>query len=398
MLFLPIKISLVCRFFKDITRMPKRSRRETEKENVRQEKFNEDKLFASKLEIKDKLYCCKHCDFKCVLISYAKRHVNWDCLEQPLKRRALNKDIWCPLCPLKFHSKTDYNIHFSSDHMSDKYQCPVCPEKFTRKTYLSKHLKIHEPNSPVTCSTCGKGCRDSADLNRHLVRHMLDREAENINGAFLNQRLQLNVEVSKVIKMFNLGLVEKHVVKIEIIEGKGKPKLEDTSLSTWEVVEASDMDLLLKDSVEGVSEEEMTAVSCALGLPPILLPVTSNVETETLNSGARNFIFTNQTVSVLCQPDMIEQQAEDLEHLSETFCIFCDVEFKYASFLKTHKQQVHAGPVDCTRCGKLQKSKAAMLEHRKTCTLECEVCGYKTTKPKRFSDHEGTHKRLLDMN
>ena len=76
------------------------------------------------------------------------------------------KDLFCELCSLQFHSKTVFNFHKSLVHPN---KCDICDKNLSSKEKLARHIySVHEGKGLENCEICEKNFGDKSTLKAHI--------------------------------------------------------------------------------------------------------------------------------------------------------------------------------------------------------------------------------------
>ncbi|KAM4651514.1 fez family zinc finger protein 2 isoform 1-T2 [Discoglossus pictus] len=78
------------------------------------------------------------------------------------------KPFVCEFCGKGFHQKGNYKNHKLTHSGEKQYKCTICNKAFHQIYNLTFHMHTHNDKKPFTCATCGKGFCRNFDLKKHV--------------------------------------------------------------------------------------------------------------------------------------------------------------------------------------------------------------------------------------
>ncbi|MEE6501873.1 hypothetical protein FKM82_004347 [Ascaphus truei] len=78
------------------------------------------------------------------------------------------KPFVCEFCGKGFHQKGNYKNHKLTHSGEKQYKCTICNKAFHQIYNLTFHMHTHNDKKPFTCGTCGKGFCRNFDLKKHV--------------------------------------------------------------------------------------------------------------------------------------------------------------------------------------------------------------------------------------
>ncbi|CAL4095977.1 unnamed protein product [Meganyctiphanes norvegica] len=118
------------------------------------------------MKIKNKVYTCALCVYKCDHKGRFKNHMLIHFDEKPFQ---------CSICEFKCRDKGNLKQHMLTHSGEKSFSCTECDYKSSIKCNLKKHILWHTGEKPFSCSQCTFKCRDKGHLNQHVRIHTGER-------------------------------------------------------------------------------------------------------------------------------------------------------------------------------------------------------------------------------